>query len=121
MSDKRNKLVSFEEREDGTEKQTQRIETVGNNYANCTSNAEAPPSKTSSGEASSAVGKCERENSTLSLEIVREQKRRKNTIVGSFRLAELIPTSNTPFTNYRRKSSGILNAELVVNEKATEQ
>ena len=63
----------------------------------------------------------DRESADLSLEIVREQRRRRKTIVSSFRLAELVPTSNTPFTNYRRKSTSVLNAELVVDYKANEQ
>lgn len=125
MSDKKSKVVSFEETEEETVKQTQSIETEGNNCANFPLNAEVCSKTTSelnSAEDLRDVGKIyERENSVLSREIVKEQKRRKNTIVGSFRLAELIPTSNTPFTNYRRKSSSILNAELVVDEKATEQ
>lgn len=49
-----------------------------------------------------------------------ELKKRRRTIVNSFRLAELIPTTNTPYSSYRRKSV-VLTAQSVVDAKAEEQ
>lgn len=126
MSDLQTELMSFKEKEDGTATtQTQNEKTGEDIKEPCRSivksSSKLKTNSDSSGEESGDVDKPEREKTTLSREIVKEQKRRKKTIVGSFRLAELIPTSNTPFTNYRRKSTAVLNAELVVDQRATHQ
>lgn len=56
-----------------------------------------------------------------SREVTKEIRRRRNTIVNSFRLAELVPTTNTPHSQYRRKSIVILTTETVIDTKAEEQ
>lgn len=58
------------------------------------------------------------ESSTLSREVTKEIRKRRNTIVNSFRLAELVPTTNTPHSQYRRKSIVILTTETVIDNKA---
>lgn len=59
--------------------------------------------------------------SLYSREVTKEIRRRRNTIVNSFRLAELVPTTNTPHSQYRRKSIVILTTETVIDTKAEEQ
>ena len=61
------------------------------------------------------------ESSTLSREVTKEIRKRRNTIVNSFRLAELVPTTNTPHSQYRRKSIVILTTETVIDTKAEQQ
>lgn len=61
------------------------------------------------------------EPSTLSREVTKEIRRRRNTIVNSFRLAELVPTTNTPHSQYRRKSIVTLTTETVIDAKAEQQ
>lgn len=59
--------------------------------------------------------------SLYSREVTKEIRRRRNTIVNSFRLAELVPTTNTPHSQYRRKSIVILTTETVIDTKAEQQ
>lgn len=54
----------------------------------------------------------------LDQEVSKEIRRRRNTIVNSFRLAELVPTTNTPHSQYRRKSIAVLTTETVIDAKA---
>lgn len=61
------------------------------------------------------------EPSHLSREVSKEIRRRRKTIVNSFRLAELVPTKNTPHSNYRRKSVVVLTTETVIDAKAEQQ
>ena len=61
------------------------------------------------------------EASVLGRQMNNELKKRRKTIVNSFRLAELIPTQNTPYSSYRRKSVYMLTAQSVVESKADEQ
>ena len=61
------------------------------------------------------------EPSTLSHEVTKEIRKRRNTIVNSFRLAELVPTTNTPHSQYRRKSIVTLTTETVIDAKAEQQ
>ena len=61
------------------------------------------------------------EPSPLTREATKEIRRRRNTIVNSFRLAELVPTTNTPHSQYRRKSITLLTTETVIDAKAEEQ
>lgn len=61
------------------------------------------------------------EPSHLSREVTKEIRRRRKTIVNSFRLAELVPTTNTPHSNYRRKSVVVLTTETVIDAKAEQQ
>ena len=61
------------------------------------------------------------EPSHLSREVSKEIRRRRKTIVNSFRLAELVPTTNTPHSNYRRKSVVVLTTETVIDAKAEQQ
>ena len=61
------------------------------------------------------------EPSHLSREVTKEIRKRKKTIVNSFRLAELVPTTNTPHSNYRRKSVVVLTTETVIDAKAEQQ
>lgn len=58
------------------------------------------------------------EPSPLSREVTKEIRKRRKTIVNSFRLAELVPTTNTPHSNYRRKSIVVLTTETVIDAKA---
>ena len=57
----------------------------------------------------------------LSRQATKEIKKRRNTIINSFRLAELVPTTHTPFSSYRRKSVVVLTAQTVVDAKAEQQ
>lgn len=61
------------------------------------------------------------EPSHLSREVSKEIRRRRKTIVNSFRLAELVPTKNTPHSNYRRKSVVVLTTETVIDAKAEQR
>ena len=61
------------------------------------------------------------EPSLLSREVTKEIRKRRKTIVNSFRLAELVPTTNTPHSNYRRKSIVVLTTETVIDAKAEQQ
>lgn len=61
------------------------------------------------------------EPSPLTREATKEIRNRRNTIVNSFRLAELVPTTNTPHSQYRRKSITVLTTETVIDAKAEEQ
>ena len=124
MSDNRTRLVSFETQECRADKQTENLQAEHKNGGKRLTIVEPRKSSSEGNSSEDEFGKFEqsdRESADLSLEIVREQRRRRKTIVSSFRLAELVPTSNTPFTNYRRKSTSVLNAELVVDYKANEQ
>ncbi|KAK2567014.1 Tetratricopeptide repeat protein 16 [Acropora cervicornis] len=58
------------------------------------------------------------DSSALNQEVSKEIRRRRNTIVNSFRLAELVPTTNTPHSQYRRKSIAVLTTETVIDAKA---
>lgn len=58
------------------------------------------------------------ESSALNREVTQEIRRRRKTIVDSFRLAELVPTTNTPHSQYRRKSIALLTPETVIDAKA---
>lgn len=60
------------------------------------------------------------ENDGLSVQLAIEKKQRKKTIVNSFRLAELVPTTSTPYSSYRRKSIAFT-VQSVVDTKAEEQ
>ena len=124
MSDNRTRLVSFETQESRADKQTENLQAEHKNGGKRLTIVEPRKSSSEGNSSEDEFGKFEqsdRESADLSLQIVREQRRRRKTIVSSFRLAELVPTSNTPFTNYRRKSKSVLNAELVVDYKANEQ
>ncbi|KAJ7378084.1 hypothetical protein OS493_024747 [Desmophyllum pertusum] len=61
------------------------------------------------------------EPSHLTREVNKEIRKRRKTIVNSFRLAELVPTTNTPHSNYRRKSIVILTTQTVIDAKAEQQ
>lgn len=61
------------------------------------------------------------EPSHLRREVVKEIRSRRKTIVNSFRLAELVPTTNTPHSHYRRKSIVVLTTETVIDAKAEQQ
>lgn len=61
------------------------------------------------------------EPTALSREATKEIRKRRNTIVNSFRLAELVPTTNTPHSQYRRKSIVVLTTETVIDAKAEQQ
>lgn len=61
------------------------------------------------------------DSSALNQEVSKEIRRRRNTIVNSFRLAELVPTTNTPHSQYRRKSIAVLTTETVIDAKAEQQ
>ena len=49
-----------------------------------------------------------------------EKRQRRKTIVNSFRLAELVPTTSTPHSSYRRKSIAFT-VQSVVDVRAEEQ
>lgn len=61
------------------------------------------------------------DSSALNQEVTKEIRRRRNTFVNSFRLAELVPTTNTPHSQYRRKSIAVLTTETVIDAKAEQQ
>ena len=70
---------------------------------------------------SESDGNSSDEPTHLSREVTKEMRKRRKTIVNSFRLAELVPTTNTPHSNYRRKSIVVLTTETVIDAKAEQQ
>jgi hypothetical protein len=56
----------------------------------------------------------------LSIQLALEKRQRRKTIVNSFRLVELVPTTSTPYSSYRRKSIAFT-VQNVVDVKAEEQ
>lgn len=56
----------------------------------------------------------------LSIQLALEKRQRRKTIVNSFRLVELVPTTSTPYSSYRRKSIAFT-VQSLVDTKAEEQ
>lgn len=84
-------------------------------FAQETTSSSSPKLRLSTPE---SVG--EEEKDALSVQLAIEKKQRRKTIVNSFRLAELVPTTSTPYSSYRRKSIAFT-VQSVVDVKAEEQ